>query len=172
MADLLVKRRADWKETLSQSEVTEQAGKDKYFMEKYNTRSKPGDIIEVGDDNHWSNSQHGSGTFYIVRVPGLSKKSYRYLQRIGKRAFTPQEKDDWVSAQVAEAMKWVVAKDVQDFNEATFRQEQEIAADKLGYIVHKRRYALDLTKLPQLEQSPVITIQVSDFLDALINKGS
>lgn len=172
MADLLIMKKEHWMSSLKQDEIDKEAEKNKYFIEKYDSRTMSGDIVEVGDDNHWSNTQHGDGAFYIVRVPGLLKKSYEYLQRPRKRAMTQQEKDEFVNNQISETYKWVIAKGIEDFNEAKFRAESEETADKLGYVLDKRRYKLDLTKLPQLQNNPVITISEEIFLNALVDKNN
>ena len=82
MADFLIKNIDHWMDKLTHDEVQEKINNEKAlsiiaqidppiskFEQSYNTRYQKGDVIEVGNNNHWADTQHSGGKFLIIRVP-------------------------------------------------------------------------------------------------------
>lgn len=81
MADFLIRNNEHWMDRLTQAEVQERIAKDPSFEESYKTRYQRGDVIEIGKDGHWADTQHGGGKFLIIRVPFLPfEQAKTYMQ--------------------------------------------------------------------------------------------
>lgn len=71
MADFLIKNTDHWMDSLTAEQIAAHRLNDINFDMKYRVRYQKGDVIEVGPDGKWSDTQHGNGKFLIIRVPFL-----------------------------------------------------------------------------------------------------
>ena len=71
MAELLIYKGPNWMDDLTQEQLAEYVKKFPNFMDRYNARNRPGDIIDVKPDGFWDKRGHGKEKFYVVKVPNL-----------------------------------------------------------------------------------------------------
>lgn len=80
MAEFLVFNKEHWMDSLTQKQIDEQVAKDPdHFMDKYNSRYRKGDIVEVKPDGYWfSRTGHGKECFALVIVAGMSYEDAKH----------------------------------------------------------------------------------------------
>jgi hypothetical protein len=172
MAEFLIMRRVHAWEKLSDAERDEMATKDKYFWRKYNIRTQPGDIIQVNDDSDWNgyDAESDPGIWYYIKVPTLNWKNYKHLSNPQKVDYTIQERETEALRLLDIAVQSSI-KTGTSINQAEVLQHYNEKLTNKGKFVAKRRYRVDLTKFPQLQTNPVITVSRNEFLNALVDKN-
>lgn len=84
MAELLVKAKAGWRESIS---LRDRANWTEKEVQQFRTRTRIGDIIAVKPDGHvWGNAER-LPSFVVVRVSGLSlEEAQQYAERLVRRS--------------------------------------------------------------------------------------
>lgn len=75
MAEMLVQNFDNWMTRLTQEQFDNCVAEHPNFMEKYNARSKKGDIVEIQADGFWTKTRRGwdKAHYDLLVVPKLSK---------------------------------------------------------------------------------------------------
>jgi hypothetical protein len=164
MAEFLIKKEPNWMDKLSTSEQKKFL-KHRKNQEKFNERSRVGDVVQVQVDGKWGPYAH-AGKMYHLKVPDMPFEEALQYRAFWERPYTQEEITTLVNEQVAKH-----GAQAAPFNEPAFRAEHARKLSNKKNILAKRRYGIDVSAFPALQDSPILTITKAEFLAALIDKA-
>ena len=113
MAELLVKAKAHWMDSLKQDEIDKMSNMQK---EQYNSRSQIGDVIVVRPDGWVWGKEECLPNFIVVKVPGMTieeakkheEQLVEYVDKDGKVVPKSMDSDSQIRCRVLKVRKYAI----------------------------------------------------------------